>query len=292
MKSDPDDGKQSITAVFSATESSRFNKRVVRFTITSSGIGRLRKLIELHYPDIAIVRFPSHRVDLVNALYRSFPEVFFGDCLVEYRINLEQIPVPHNKNDLVLGVLEAEEAHIDALDHIVMYSFSDYKNHYSHNPSLKEFDLIPAYQEWVRLSVTSPNKICLLFFYEEILCGFFAAEKAGTVYKGLLSGVIPEYRRSRVFRGMIRSVKSIFREDGATEIVTKALLENRPVHKVLLDEGFMISNSFFTVHLNLRTSHTLHPSRRWGKLFKSITAKPKRPRSRFTGLPVSTRKSI
>ncbi len=173
-----------------------------------------------------------------------------------------------------------------------MYSFSDYKNHYSHNPRLKEFDLIPAYQEWVRLSVTSPNKTCLLFFYEEILCGFFAAEKAGTVYKGLLSGVIPEYRRSRVFRGMIRSVKSIFREDGATEIVTNALLENRPVQKVLLDEGFMISDSIFTMHLNLRTSHTLHPSRRWGKLFKSITVKPKRTRSRFTELPVSTRTSV
>ncbi|MDR3603117.1 MAG: hypothetical protein P4L38_00675 [Syntrophaceae bacterium] len=294
MKPDSADGKQGITALFSPTESNRFNKRVVRFTITSSGIGRLKKLIELHYPDLAIVRFPSHRVDLVNALYRSFPEVIFGDCLVEYRIDLEQISVPGNQKHFDLGVLEAEETHIDALDHIVMYSFSDYKNHYSRNPRLKGFDLIPAYQEWVRSSVTSADKTCHLFFYHEILCGFFAAEKAGTVYRGLLSGIIPEYRRNGVFRGIIRSVKTIFQKDGATEIVTNVLLENGPVHKVLLDEGFVISNSFLTMHLNLRTSHTLPPSRRWGKMFKSITSTPRRPRprSRLTDLPVNTRRSV
>ena len=55
---DSADGKQGITALFSPTESNRFNKRVVRFTITSSGIGRLKKLIELHYPDLAIVAVP------------------------------------------------------------------------------------------------------------------------------------------------------------------------------------------------------------------------------------------
>ncbi len=293
MKPDPASGKQGITAFFSPTESNRLNKRVVRFTITSSGIGPLRKLIESHYPDLAIVRFPSDKVDLVNELYRSFPEVVFGDCLVEYMIDLEQVSAPKNQDDFDLGVLEAEEMHFEALDHIVMYSFSNYKNHYSRNPRLKGFDLIPAYQEWVRASVTSLDKTCLLFFYDDILCGFFSAEKAGTVYRGLLSGVIPAYRRSGVFRGIIRSVKSIFHKNGATKIVTSVLLENRPVHKVLLGEGFVISNSFLTMHLNLRTSHTLPPSRRWGKTFRSMTSTPRRPRlrSRHADLPVGNTKT-
>ncbi|MGC8604592.1 MAG: hypothetical protein ACP5VS_13035 [Desulfomonilaceae bacterium] len=284
MKSKSASERQGVTASFSPTESNRFDKRVVRFMITDANIGQLKRQIELHYPDVAIVRLPSQKVHLVNDLYSSFPEVFFGDCLVEYSMDFDQFAVSANLNDSALSVVTADETNLDELSRLVSESFSDYKNHYRHNPVLNEFDLIPIYQEWVKSSVISSDKTCLLFFSAEALCGFFTAEKIGSVYKGLLSGVAPQYRGAGIFRGIIRAVKSIFFEDGATQIVTSVLLENRPVHKVLLSEGFTISNSLYTIHLNLRTSHTLPPSRRWGKTFKSLTPTPTRRRSRFAGL--------
>ncbi len=284
MKSKRADNKQDLTALFSETESARLDKRVVRFTVADSTIGRLKKQIELQYPDLAIVRLPTHRVDLVNDIYRSFNDVFLGDCIVEYRIDLEKKSVSKNRGPKRLTMVKADETHIDDLDQLIRHSFSDYKNHYSHNPTLKEFDLVSIYQEWVRSTVTNPDKTCLLFLSKKVLCGFFAAEKTGGVYTGLLSGVTPEHRGAGIFKGIIRTAKSVFLEDGASEIVTNVLLENRPVHKVLLEEGFVTSNSFFTIHLNLRTSHTLPPSRKWGKRFASLASAPTRRRSRFTDL--------
>ena len=281
MKSASTSKKPGITALLSPEESNRFNKRVVRFIVTEATIGRLKKQIELNYPDLAIIRIQSHNVHLVNELYSSFPEVFFGDCIVEYRIDLEKIFDTEKYFATDLDIFIGEENHFGELDQLVSEAFSNYENHYSHNPVLKEFDLIPVYQEWVRSSVTSEDKICLLFFSNEVLCGFFTAERSGSIFRGLLAGVAPQYQRSGVFRQIIRSVKSIFRENGATEIVTNVLLENLPVHKVLQNEGFLISNSFFTIHLNLRTSHSRPPSRRWAKTFKALTPSPTRRRSRL-----------
>ncbi|MGC8659336.1 MAG: hypothetical protein ACP5U1_09700 [Desulfomonilaceae bacterium] len=288
MKSRSSWNEPGIVAVFSPEESLRFNKRVVRFTVTQSTIGKLKNQIDLSYPDLAIIRIQSNNVHLVNELYSSFPEVFFVDCLVQYRIDLEKIALKKDHFPVDLDILIAEKSHFGELDHLVSESFSGYENHYGRNPALSEFDLVSIYQEWVRSSIMSQDKTCLLFFSNEVPCGFFTAETSGRTFRGLLSGVDPRYRGSGFFRQIIRSVKSIFRGSGATEIVTNVILENRPVHKVLQDEGFSISNSFFTVHLNLRTAHTLPPSRRWARKIKSLTTVPIQRRSRFTEITESS----
>jgi len=141
MKSKRADNTQELKALFSETESARLNKRVVRFTVADSSIGRLKKQIDQQYPDLAIVRLPTHRVDLVNDIYRSFTDVFLGDCIVEYRIDLEKKSVSRNRRAKGLTVVEADKTHFDHLDQLIRDSFSDYKNHYSHNPILKlEFE--------------------------------------------------------------------------------------------------------------------------------------------------------
>ena len=169
--------------------------------------------------------------------------------------DLAEVEKPTDLPDTELRIVKASQQDSADLDRIVRDSFCGYRNHYSHNPDLEEFHLIPAYQEWAQSCLLERNKTCFLFFSSDVLCGFFAAQTTGPVYRGLLSGVTPNYREKGVFREIIRAIKLAFLADRAFRLVTSVLLENRAVHKVLLDEGFTTTNSFFTVHVNLRVSY-------------------------------------
>ena len=248
----PTEDDDGITAFFSPTESRRFKRRVVRFEVDDCSSIELKRKIMSRDPDLAIVRIPTHRLDIINHLFRVFTNVLLGDCLVMYSIDLKRIQRRTDPSSTGLKLVRANRKHLTDLDVVVRDSFHGYRNHYCHNPSLEQFDLTPAYQEWARSCVVSPDNTCFLFFKDETLCGFFAAQTTGTVYRGLLSGVARKFRNIGTFRMIIKSIKSVFMSDGAHRIVTFVLLENRPVHRVLSSEGFRMGGSFYTAHINLR----------------------------------------
>lgn len=255
MKTTLNKREDGIRAADSAIESLRFNRRVIRYEVDDSTPVNLMEKIESQDPDLAIIRIPTHRLDVLNELFRTFENVYLRDCIVTYMADLVEIGRSTDIVDTGLRIVKASQQHSADLDRIVRDSFYGYKNHYSHNPNLEEFDLIPAYQEWAQSCLLERNKTCFLFFSSDVLCGFFAAQTTGPVYRGLLSGVTPNYREKGVFREIIRAIKLAFLADRAFRLVTSVLLENRAVHKVLLDEGFTSTNSFFTVHVNLRVSY-------------------------------------
>jgi hypothetical protein len=248
----PIENEDGMTAFFSPAESRRFNRKVVRFEVDDCSSIELKRKIVSRDPDLAIVRIPTHRLDIVNHLFNLFSNVLLGDCLVMYSIDLKQSQKPIDHYSTGLKVIRANRKHLSDLNHLVHDSFQGYRNHYCNNPSLAQFDLTPAYQEWARSCVVSPDNTCFLFFKDETLCGFFTAQTTGTVYRGLLSGVAHNFRNIGTFRKIIKSVKSAFLADGAHRIVTFVLLENRPVHGVLSSEGFRMGGSFYTAHINFR----------------------------------------
>jgi GNAT superfamily N-acetyltransferase len=285
METKSTDYDDNIIISCSSTESHRFARKVVRFNVTNSSWKQLRRAIESQFPDLAIVRLPTHRLDLVNELFKSFRSVYLADAGLEYGINLQTARSKGINLRTVSKVIKADERHFPDLDQLVSRSFSEYRNHYSANSELPEFDLTLAYSEWTRSCVSSPDKTCFMFYSESDLCGFFAADTRGRRFRGLLSGVTPEYRRRGIFREIIRTVKAAFLAEGATHIVTRVLLENDPAHRVLLGEGFSVISRYFTIHVNLRTPHTIPPSRRWGRLIASIGQDTKLKKFRLSEWP-------
>lgn len=282
METIPTACDENIVISFSPSESQRFSRKVVRFHVRHSSPRQLKRAIECQFPDLAVVRLPSHRVDLVNEIFRSFRSVYLADAGVEYGINLESAKPKAISLETVSKVIRADDRHFLELDHLVSRSFNGYRNHYVANHELPEFDLTLAYQEWARSCVSSPDKTCFMFYSESDLCGFFAADTKGKRFRGLLSGVIPEYRGRGVFQEIIRTVKLAFLAEGATQLVTRVILENDPVHRVLLSEGFSAIRRYFTIHVNLRTPHTSPPSRRFGRLIASIGQDAKRKKFRLS----------
>ena len=282
MEIKPTDCDENIIIAYSPTESHRFGRKVIRFNVRHSSWKHLRRTIESQFPELAIVRLPTDRLDLVNAIFKSFRSVYLADTAVEYGINLRNSESKAISVRTVSKVIKADERHFPELDHLVSRSFSGYINHYAANSDLPDFDLTLAYREWARSCVWSSEKTCFMFYSESDLCGFFAADTKGKRFRGLLSGVLPEYRRRGVFKEIIRTVKVAFLAEGATHIVTRVLLENDPVHKVLLREGFSIVRRYFTIHINLRIPHITPPSRRWGRVLASLGQEPRHKKARLS----------
>ncbi|MFH0957837.1 MAG: GNAT family N-acetyltransferase, partial [Pseudomonadota bacterium] len=276
------DCNENIAISFSPTESHRFGRKVIRFNVKRSSWKNLKTAIESKFPELAIVRLPTDRFDLVNKIFKSFRSVYLADTAVEYGINLKDASSKAMGFCTISKVIKADERHVEDLDSLVSRSFSGYRSHYVANRDLPEFDLTLAYQEWTRSCLSSPEKTCFMFYSESDLCGFFAAETRGKRFRGLLSGVLPEYRRRGVFKEIIRTVKFAFQAEGANQIVTQVLLENDPVHKVLLHEGFSISGRYFTIHINMRVPHITPPSRRWSRLLASLDQAPRRKKGRLS----------
>lgn len=252
MKTKPNKGPDGIRAYDSPIESRRFNRQVVRYEVDDSTPVNLRQKIQSLSPDLAIIRIPTHRLDVLNGLFRTFENVYLGDCIVTYMADLAEVEKPTDLPDTELRIVKASQQDSADLDRIVRDSFCGYRNHYSHNPDLEKFDLIPAYQEWAQSCLLDPGNACFLFFAADVLCGFAAVQTSGSVYRGLLSGVTPNYRRKGVFRSIIRAIKLAFAGERTSQIIIPVLLENRAVHKVLTDERFITTKSFFTVHVNLQ----------------------------------------
>ena len=132
-----------------------------RYVLTGQDAGPMLEQIGLDAPDLAIVRIPTSRSDLIPRLGGVCVEAIFGDCLVIYsRDNLTVGPPRPLKNNMILRT--ATESDFSLLDSMTEKIFASHRNHYCNNPQLSDFNLVEGYQEWTRLHVTIPGRRCLV----------------------------------------------------------------------------------------------------------------------------------
>jgi ribosomal protein S18 acetylase RimI-like enzyme len=205
--------------------------------------------IRLDAADLAIVRIPTSRSDLILELSKLCGEMIFGDCLVIYARDNKQMGFPPAlRNNLVLR--EAGESDFDLVDSLTEDIFSTYRNHYANNPRLGSFQLIDGYKEWARSHVSQPGKKCFIAEINREPCAYSVVRMGDQETEGVLLGVVSTFRRRGIYRDLVRETLNAFIRAGSPVTTISTQVENVVVQRVWASEGFMLTKSFYTLHLN------------------------------------------
>lgn len=247
--SEPNSPAADFISYESPTESARFERLVKRYVLTGFDAAPMLEQIRLEAADLAIVRIPTSRSDLILELSNLSAEMIFGDCLVVYARDNKQMGFPPAlRNNLVLR--EAGESDFDLVDSLTEDIFSTYRNHYSNNPRLGSFQLVDGYKEWARSHVTEPGKKCLIAETGGEPCAYSVVRLGDQETEGVLLGVASSFRRRGIYRDLVRATLTAFMRADSPVSTISTQVENVVVQRVWVNEGFLLSKSFYTIHLN------------------------------------------
>jgi ribosomal protein S18 acetylase RimI-like enzyme len=217
--------------------------------LTGKDAGPMLEQIRLDAPDLAVVRIPTSRPDLITLLGGVCVEAIFGDCLLTYsRDNLTVGPPGPLRNKLILRT--ATESDFELSDLMTERIFATYRNHYCNNPQLGDFKLVRGYQEWTRLHITTPGRQCLVGYLDNRPCAYATIRTDEKESEIVLNGVIPEFRGMGIYRDLVRAVVALFMGENSPETIVSTQVENAAVQRVWVTEGFLLSRSYYTIHLN------------------------------------------
>lgn len=202
--------------------------------------------------DIAIIRIPSVKLASLNTLERTGMPYFIADTLAYYHFDLMKNPIRELENkDLTFEL--ASFQHHEIINQLVRATFSDYTNHYRVSPFFDNEQVTEGYQDWMRTYAEDhPERICWLIKKGETYVGFatFNFQREGKM-KGILYGVLPEYRQQGIFRDTIRHAQRFAKEEKeCTFMRVTTQIENVKAQHCWTSEGFLLHHTVNTVHIN------------------------------------------
>ena len=233
--------------------------RVFRANLSTVDPKVLQAKVISEKADIVIARIPSSsQAELVKFERMGFPYLV-ADTLVYYSVDLTKHVTPQLRNS-DLRFVRATVDHLELLDFLVEEIFSNYKNHYSSNPFLAA-DLIPGYQEWVRSYVTSDDAKAVWVVYrgDDPIAFATCARSAQFEGEGVLYGVMASASGGGVYGDIIRFTQNAYREMGCERFKVSTQVSNFAVQKVWCREGFTLTESYCTVHINALLSVSVRP---------------------------------
>jgi GNAT superfamily N-acetyltransferase len=232
------------------SESLRFDRSVRRYILAGDDARPMVDAMATDRVDLAIVRIPTARLDAVAVVFEEFDGVLLADCLVVYTRDNQRSgdPLPPQNADWELSL--ATEDDMPLLDVMTGRIFSDYRNHYSANPMLIDYELRDAYREWVGSYLSHPDRACFIAKVSGECVGLATVGFGSQESEGVLYGVLPEHQGHGVYRDLIRSTVREFRKRGYAITRVSSQIDNRAVQRVWVTEGFFISHSFYTIHVN------------------------------------------
>ncbi len=230
-------------------ESDRFGLKIHRGVLDAIS-GDLSNEIAASRMDVAIFRLPCENQDQLKYLDTLGYPWQLADSLVYYACDLGR-HAPHLPRNPELGYVAFTPDHYDTMDDLVAEIFSGYTNHYTANPLFSR-DLTTSYQEWARAYATDEkiNRFAWLVVRDGASIGFITCAQVDDEAEIILNGVLPSQAGGGVYGDMVRHVQRFFAERGCTSIKVSTQGHNYIVQKVWTREGFVPTESFFTIHVN------------------------------------------
>lgn len=233
----------------SPSESARFQRRVRRYELAGVDAQPLLSAIASDDAELAIIRIPTDRTDVMRQLQAVGDELILGDCLVIYSRDNKKLGLPGAlRNQLQFRYATADDGAL--LDSMTEVIFEGYRNHYTSNPRLAAFGLTDGYKEWTRSYVGMNERRCLLAELDGEVCAYATVRFSADETEGVLYGVMPKYQGQGVYRDIIRATLARFMEAGSPQTIVSTQIDNRAVQKVWATEGFSLAGSQYTLHLN------------------------------------------
>ncbi len=233
----------------SPRESARFGFDVRRYAFVGGDPDPMLAAIHEEAADLAIIRLPTARTDVLRRLREVAEDVILGDVLVVYRRDNIRLGPPDGPTNSSFAVRPAKGADFPLLDRLTDAIFVDYRNHYQANPRLAGFDLADGYREWTRGHVGTGDLRCLIGGVDGVECAYGTVRLDPEECEIVLNGVLPDYRSRGVYRDLLRAMVGLFVEHGAPRSMISTQVDNRAVQRVWVREGFRLDGSYFTVHL-------------------------------------------
>lgn len=238
---------------YSEVESKRFGMNVFRQVDSDPDYDRIAKDILKNKVDLLILRIPSNKQNQLYKIERKGFPYLVADSLVYYKALLSDIEVRKIKNNEIEYIV-AEQSHRNTLCQLVLEIFNDYTNHYFSNPYIQKQSIIEGYQEWAMNNITynNPNTITFLIKRDNHFIGFaccsFNLEKKEC--EGILYGVINKESGKGLYSDLIKYTQNYFKKLGYLTMKVSTQIHNITVQKVWTKEGFFLTETFITVHVN------------------------------------------
>ncbi len=234
----------------SPVESARFGRRVRRYELLGDDAAPLLESLRADPPDLAIVRIPTRRGELITRFCELGGQLVLGDCRVIYTRDNQNLGRPDGPRNPLFRLRAASVADAPLLDSLVERIFADYHTHYVSNPRLASFPLTDGYKEWTRSHIGDREKRCMIAGLNGEPCAFTSVHVTAAAGEVVLNGVLPAYRGRGVYRELLRATIDAFIDAGARTTVIATQIDNRAVQKVWVTEGFSLAKSEYTLHIN------------------------------------------
>lgn len=237
---------------YSSRDSHRFGLNIHRVAFMEDiDIPSIMQHIVSNDVDTAIIRVPSVKLAALHSFERISMPYFVADTLAYYHYDLSKdIPELENKE---LEFEVAGHEHHEEINRLVRETFGTYVNHYRVSPFFDGEQATEGYQDWMRsYAEGDPDRLMWLVKKEGVYVGFatFNFQREGKV-KGILYGILPEYRRQGIFRDMMRYAQKYAKEQRECEYMrTTTQIENVVAQRCWTSEGFELHHTVNTVHIN------------------------------------------
>ncbi len=239
---------------YSSLESNRFNMNIYRDGVLDSiDASAISAALEETKADVYMFRLPCERISELNELSQVKYPYIVADTLVYYTCPLiDFVPKQIRNKDLVFRI--ASEDDYDLLGLMTEKIFEDYTNHYSSNIHLDLGDINEGYKEWVRSYVkpAGAEKNCILVERDGLAIAYATVsfDYEGLISEGILYGVMPDFSGGGVYGDIVRHTQLQSINNGMLKMRVSTQVQNYAVQKVWAREGFSITDSYLTVHIN------------------------------------------
>jgi GNAT superfamily N-acetyltransferase len=235
----------------SELDSNRFGIPVAKLRIGDPAqAAALEAEISSQAIQLTIARVDSSMLPAVHILENAGFQIM--DTLVFYRATLSSLA---NRSDIPGGYLRGVARYADqaAVHAAALIAFANYSGHYHADPRLDRAACDALYADWAaRSCVDKSVATAMHLLLDEItgeIAGFASVKQtAAAVVDGPLFGVTPQHRSRGLFRTLLGTAMGWAKAQGAESFTYSTQLTNTAVQKVLVDFGFRLEKSEYTLH--------------------------------------------
>jgi acyl dehydratase len=242
----------------SLRESKRFGMNVLRVNAATLNYKEISKLIFDNEIDLTILRIPTENIGQLQQLNKLGCTYIQADTLVYYFANLNKIEISPLQNANIQFVL-ATKNDTTILQSLVEKIFANYSNHYNTNLYLNKQDIVEGYKEWVIDFLDVIDKFVFIVYKNNKPIGFATCAIENAEAEGVLYGVLPSEKGGGIYTDIIRYTQYFFKSKGVQTMKVSTQINNYAVQKVWSKEGFVLTQSYATVHINSFLKYTLQP---------------------------------
>ena len=238
--------------VYSPLESARFDLRILRGTATELVPDELLRTIADEQADVAILRVPTSKQQELAQLSAALPyPLVMADTVLTFKCDMRVAPPQPLRNPrLVVHRATADDQ--PALMELVEVVFNNYHTHYNSNPLFNSHSVLAGYQEWALsfLHSTAAEKACFLFYLDNRPIAFTTIALHEWYGDGMLMGARPGAASPGLGGDLVRHIKHYSLSQGRKWVHGTTQVQNHGVQRMLIQEGFLPSESHHTLHIN------------------------------------------